>query len=166
MARRIRHSKRGYILFLPAIIALLLAGQHQWALLVVFLLLYVAGTCTIWVLLFMATNCDVITITHGTPCRNPVRGRLRGCAHHRRDKRAVWLSRVGIKGPLRQLAQQSREARRDVRRSVRAEELDATSTPTVDKPVRDIFTVVCTLVSTVSTAIGTIIAVLGLVLHR
>lgn len=161
MARRRRNSSRWWVLVVPALVALTLGGQHRWLLLACFAVVYVTGTAGIWALLFMHTNCDVITKTRGAPCSNPVRGRLRGCAYHRREKRAVWLSRVGIRGPLRELSRRSAPSDRRSRMAA-AQTPSTTDVATVAKRGRDGFTMACTVVSTIGTVVSTAVAVIGL----
>ena len=158
--KRATGNSRWLVLLVPLLVAASLWSQREITWLVLFLVVYLTGTITIWVLLYMGTTCDVITKTKGTPCGNPVRGRLRACRYHKREKRAAWFARVGITGPAARLG---KRVARPTARQPAPTAPPGTDTLTVDKPVTDGLTIVCTLISTVMTIISTAVGVIGLV---
>lgn len=90
------------------------------------------------------------------------RGRLRGCQYHKREKRAVWFARIGIRGPAAKLGR--RTARPTAPRPGQTGGDGPDRTLTVDKPVADTFTIVCNVVGLVGTVVSTVVGVVGLVL--
>lgn len=95
--------------------------------------------------------------TGGTPCMIPVRGRLRACGFHRREKRAVWLARIGIRKPSARLGHR---VARPYRRGDSGE--PGQQTLAIDKPVTDTITFACTLLGTAATVVSTAIGIVGL----
>jgi hypothetical protein len=74
----------GYILF-----------RHAWVAFILVILLSIL----VWVSFFVRTSCDVENKTDGEPCGNPVRGRLRACSWHRRQKRDALWAVLGMANP-------------------------------------------------------------------
>jgi hypothetical protein len=67
------------------IVVVLYALFRSWS--VTFIVIF---AFTVWLLFFKETWCDVET-SKGTGCRRPVKGKLKACRYHKREKRdALW----------------------------------------------------------------------------
>jgi hypothetical protein len=84
-----RRARKGipWLGYYIVLVLFLSAGLRSWFL---FLILLVLGGLG-WLALQMPTYCDVENKTDRQPCGQPVRGKLRACRWHRRQKRdAIW----------------------------------------------------------------------------
>ncbi|MQA02005.1 MAG: hypothetical protein GEV07_04530 [Streptosporangiales bacterium] len=162
MARR--GSTRAFLVVVPPLlVAGSLHAQNRTGWLVAFVILYLVAVVAIWVLLFMRTTCDMITKTDGSPCGNAVRGRLRACRYHKRQKRAVWLARIGFRRAAAQLGR--RVARPTAAPAGGGRPATTDDGLSIDKSGTDGLAVVCTLISTVGTVVSATVGVIGLALQ-
>jgi hypothetical protein len=87
---------RSWMIWVPFlfVVIFLYAVLRSWLLTCIVIFL---GTA--WLAFQKRTYCDVENKTDGQPCSNPVRGKLRACRRHRRQKRdAIWAY-LGLTNP-------------------------------------------------------------------
>ncbi|MCA1694125.1 MAG: hypothetical protein LC749_05010 [Actinobacteria bacterium] len=90
--------KRGGLLQrLAFVVSVFLTVHRAWVALGLFLML----SLVLWISFFRRTICDVETKARNDGCGNPVRGRLRGCYLHRREKRDALCALLGLRNPGR-----------------------------------------------------------------
>ncbi|TCP48518.1 hypothetical protein EV191_11075 [Tamaricihabitans halophyticus] len=161
MARKTKPSKFGELIALIIIGAVVhviyghLLPTVSWALiaLAVFML---------WISFFMPTYCDYRT-QRNRPCRWRVRGKLRGCGIHARDKRdALWRAcRLKNPGTLFRVMWASPDDPPPARPGAGTPNTSLQPAAT-QQGARDAAVFYCTLVSTVAGVISAIVGVLAL----
>ncbi|OLF10143.1 hypothetical protein BLA60_16990 [Actinophytocola xinjiangensis] len=114
----------------------------------------------LWFSFAMPTYCDFSTV-RGTPCRNRVNGKLRGCHQHGRDKRdAVWRALFRVRNPGEFFRVRWHSSAVAAPQSVAGAARAVTRSTT--QGTRDATIFVCTILSTVAGVVGTVASVLGL----
>ncbi|MQA79475.1 MAG: hypothetical protein GEV10_13525 [Streptosporangiales bacterium] len=163
MARK--KTRAGFaVLVVSTLVAVMLwvNGETFWF--GVFFLVYVPTLVALWFAFFTKTNCGVITATRGRPCKNPVRGRLRGCRIHSREKWAVQLARIGITSPASRLGHRVARQRGPEPAASSRETTgpDREKTLSTERPVKETVTFVCTVLGTAATIVSTGVGVVGI----
>lgn len=132
------------------------------------LLVVVVCVLAFWILFFKPAYCDVITSTRGTPCHNTVKGRLRGCRYHKREKRAALCARFGLGGNVAGSAGFGRRMPRAPQPAApgkRDAEPETTARVTVAKPAYDTITLISGVLGTIAGVVGTAFTVIGFFLR-
>jgi hypothetical protein len=91
----VARRRGGLLRWLVPIISVVLAARHRWPQLGFFL----TFSLVLWISFFKRTICDVETKARNDGCGNAVRGRLRGCRLHRREKRDALWALLGLRNP-------------------------------------------------------------------